>query len=104
MAQLLLRDLDDGVTERLRQRAQEHGRSLEEEARLIIVDAVAVSTPSEYGWASRVAAEFKDIGFTDDEAAALQRSKEDFKAGRTLSLTEADAATDAFLRGLRAKA
>jgi len=104
MAQLLLRNLDDGVTERLRQRAQEHGRSVEEEARLIIVDAVAVSTPSEYGWASRVAAEFKDIGFTDDEAAALARSIDDFNAGGTLPFEEAEAATDASPRGLRAKA
>jgi plasmid stability protein len=72
MAQLVLRDLDDGVTERLRQRAREHGCSLEDEAREIIAEAVKAPPASEYGWASRVAAEFKDIGFTNEEAANLE--------------------------------
>ncbi len=44
------------------------------------------------------------LQLTNEETAALQRSKEDFNASRTLSLAEAEAATDAFLRGLRAKA
>ncbi len=39
---------------------------------------------------------------TPEEANALERSKEDFKAGRTRSRAEAEAATDAFLQGLRA--
>lgn len=45
---------------------------MEEEARLIIADAVKASTASEYGWASRIAAEFKEIGFTDEEAVNLE--------------------------------
>lgn len=72
MAQLLLRDLDEELTGRLRQRAHEHGRSVEEEARVIIAHAVEASTAPEFGWASRVAAEFKEIGFTDEEAANLE--------------------------------
>jgi hypothetical protein len=44
------------------------------------------------------------LQLTNEEAAALARSIDDFTAGRTFSLAEADAATDAFLRGLRAKA
>jgi hypothetical protein len=44
------------------------------------------------------------LELTDDEAAALRRSREDFTAGRTLSFEEMRAATDAFLAGLRAKA
>jgi hypothetical protein len=44
------------------------------------------------------------LELTDDEAAALERSREDFDAGRTLSFDEMRAATDAFLAGLRAKA
>jgi plasmid stability protein len=72
LAQLLVRNLDDDVTERLRKRAKQHGRSLEEEARLIIADAVKAPSKPEYGWASRVAAEFNELAFTDEEAANLE--------------------------------
>ena len=44
------------------------------------------------------------LELTVEEAAALQRSREDFAAERTLSFEEMRAATDAFLAGLRAKA
>ena len=37
MAQLLVRQLDEAVKEALRRRARRHGRSMEEEARLILV-------------------------------------------------------------------
>ena len=40
MAALSIRDLDDGVRERLRVRAAQHGRSMEAEIRAILVDAV----------------------------------------------------------------
>ncbi|MCP9917510.1 FitA-like ribbon-helix-helix domain-containing protein [Cyanobium sp. ATX 6F1] len=36
MAQLLVRNLDPAVKEALRRRARRHGRSMEEEARLIL--------------------------------------------------------------------
>lgn len=38
MATLLIRKLDDDLKTRLRQRAAEHGRSMEEEARTILQD------------------------------------------------------------------
>lgn len=44
------------------------------------------------------------LELTDGEAAALEQSRDDFKAGRTLSFDEMRAATDAFLAGLRSKA
>lgn len=40
MASLTIRKLDDGVKARLRVRAAEHGRSMEEEARTILETAV----------------------------------------------------------------
>jgi plasmid stability protein len=40
MAQLLVRTLDLAVKEALRRRAQRHGRSMEEEVRLILRQAV----------------------------------------------------------------
>ena len=44
------------------------------------------------------------LELTEDEAATLDRSRQDFQAGRTLSFDEMRVATDAFLAGLRAKA
>ena len=43
MAALSIRDLDDGVRDRLRLQAARHGRSMEAEARAILTDAVAVA-------------------------------------------------------------
>ena len=40
MASITIRNLDDGVKSRLRLRAATHGRSMEEEARLILREAV----------------------------------------------------------------
>lgn len=39
MAQLLVRDLDPEIVERLKQRAKRHNRSLQGEARLILEEA-----------------------------------------------------------------
>ncbi|WP_447964069.1 FitA-like ribbon-helix-helix domain-containing protein [Nitrospira sp. Ecomares 2.1] len=40
MAQVLVRQLDEKVVDRLKKRAQEHGRSLESEVRTILEEAV----------------------------------------------------------------
>ena len=40
MASITIRNLDDGVKTRLRLRAASHGRSMEEEARIILREAV----------------------------------------------------------------
>lgn len=40
MAQVLVRQLDDKVVDRLKKRAKEHGRSLESEVRTILEEAV----------------------------------------------------------------
>lgn len=45
MAQLLIRKLPDEVKETLRERAQENGRSMEAEARAILVDVI--TTPND---------------------------------------------------------
>ena len=44
MASITIRNLDDDVKTRLRVRAAEHHRSMEEEARLILRDAVGRKT------------------------------------------------------------
>lgn len=43
MAQILVRDLDDETVQRLKDRAQQHGRSLEAEARHILSRAAGLS-------------------------------------------------------------
>ncbi len=48
MAALSIRDLDDGVRERLRVRAASHGRSMEAEVRAILADAVREPHPPEH--------------------------------------------------------
>ena len=45
MASITIRHLDDGLKRRLRIRAAEHGRSMEEEAREILRDVVGETTP-----------------------------------------------------------
>ena len=40
MASLVIRNLDDGLKERLRVRAAQHGRSMEEEVRVLLRDAL----------------------------------------------------------------
>ena len=42
MASITIRRLDDGVKARLRVRAAQNGRSMEEEARLVLTSALAV--------------------------------------------------------------
>jgi antitoxin FitA len=49
MAQLVVRNLEENVKRRLRERAKSHGRSMEEEARVIIRDAVSATAPAKEG-------------------------------------------------------
>lgn len=61
MAQILVRQLDEVVKEALRRRALRHGRSMEEEARLILAQAVAADEDlslGSVGLGSRMAALF----------------------------------------------
>jgi plasmid stability protein len=46
MASITIRNLDDAVKQRLRMRAAEHGRSMEEEARDILRRAVGRTPPA----------------------------------------------------------
>ncbi len=61
MASITIRNLDDRLKRRLRVRAAEHGRSMEEEAREILRQAVgAADTPRNLGQA--IHARFAAIG------------------------------------------
>ncbi|NDD46435.1 MAG: toxin-antitoxin system [Synechococcaceae bacterium WB9_4xB_025] len=66
MAQLLVRQLDPAVKEALQRQAQRHGRSMEEEVRLILRRAVELeptNTPANAGLGSRISALFAEAPF-----------------------------------------
>jgi antitoxin FitA len=68
MAQLIVRNLEEGIKVRLKKRAARNGRSMEEEARDILRDAVkAEGTPSG-GLGSEIAALFAGAGLEADIA------------------------------------
>jgi plasmid stability protein len=71
MAQLVVRNLEDVVKERLRRRAKKHGCSLEELVRDILRDAAKDKRPTG-GLGSGIAALFKDIGFEEGEIRQLR--------------------------------
>ena len=61
MASITIRKLDDGVKTRLRLRAAENGRSMEEEARVILREAVA-SDAGPDNLAAAIRARFASFG------------------------------------------
>ena len=66
MAQLLVRDLEDEVKARLKRRAELHGRSMEEEVRHILRNAVKESGRPGTGLGSRMAGRFAKVGLYED--------------------------------------
>jgi antitoxin FitA len=66
MAQVLVRNLDRDVKERLQQRARRHGHSMEEEIRTILRQSLADQGAPTSGLGSRIAARFLGQGLTED--------------------------------------
>ena len=66
MAQLVVRNIEDDLKERLRRRARLHGRSMEEEVREILRKAVKTDTLRTEGLGTRLARRFAGIGLTED--------------------------------------
>jgi len=65
MATLTIRNLDEGTKAQLRIQAARHGRSMEEEARTILREAIEASQPSaatKQGLGSRIQAHFAPFG------------------------------------------
>jgi antitoxin FitA len=62
MASLTIRDLDDNTKERLRIRAAQHKRSMEEEARTILRAAVAVEGIASENLAEAIRKRFRPFG------------------------------------------
>jgi plasmid stability protein len=66
VAQLLVRNLDDEVKEKLERRAARHGRSTAEEVREILSNAVRREDGAKAPLGSRLAARFQGIGLDED--------------------------------------
>jgi antitoxin FitA len=64
MAQLVVRQLDDDVKEKLQRRARRHGRSTEEEVREILRNAVRTEGGKRAPLGSRIAARFREVGLS----------------------------------------
>ncbi len=62
MASIAIRKLDDEVKKRLRIRAAENGRSMEEEARIILREAVDLEAPPEKGLGAALQELFRPFG------------------------------------------
>ena len=68
MAQLIVRHLEAGVKTRLQYRATRHGRSMEEEVREILRNAVKAEGGAASPLGSRLRARFAGIGLDEDIA------------------------------------
>jgi plasmid stability protein len=66
VAQVLVRNHDEAVKRKLQRRAARHGRSMEEEIRDILCDAVKDEGRSSHGLGSRIAGRFKGLGITEE--------------------------------------
>ncbi len=62
MASITIRNLEDDVKTRLRRRAAVHGNSMEEEARLILAEAVAREAAPRKGLGTAIHELFKPFG------------------------------------------
>ncbi len=67
MAQILVRNLEDQVKGRLQDRARRHGRSMEEEAREILRNALRDESELVGGLGTEMANMFRGIGLKQGE-------------------------------------
>ncbi|MDX2258883.1 MAG: Arc family DNA-binding protein [Hyphomicrobiaceae bacterium] len=80
MADILVRRLDDAVKQRLKERAERHGRSLEAEVREILVEAAhsdqttQSASASAKGFGTQMAEIFQGIGLTPQELAEFDEA------------------------------
>ena len=64
MARFIVRDLEKSVKTRLKRRAARHGRTMEDEVRHILRDAVKEQNHDTTRLGSRIAARFVKVGLT----------------------------------------
>ena len=76
MASITIRKLDDDVKSRLRMRAAGHRRSMEEEARLILAEAVEQETVPAKGLGTIIHELFKPYGGVELELPSREPARE----------------------------
>ena len=76
MASITIRNLDDDVKTRLRMRAASHGRSMEEEVRLILAEAVERETVPAKGLGTIIHELFKPYGGVELELPPREPARE----------------------------
>jgi plasmid stability protein len=64
---ITIRKLPDGAKQRLRMRAAAHGRSMEAEAREILVEALSRSTRADLSWIEQLISVGHEVGGVDLE-------------------------------------
>lgn len=87
MADLLVRRLPEDVKDRLKAKAERHGRSLESEARAILVEASTMEdfgAPPERSLAEEFAEAFKGARMTDAERDEFESSMKSLWTGSKL--------------------
>ena len=67
MAQFVVRNIEENVKKRLHQRAARHGRSMEEEVRDILRDAVKRDHEPADGLGTEIAQLFAEVGLEKNE-------------------------------------
>ena len=72
MASITIRNLDDETKARLRVRAARHGRSMEEEARTVLRQALATPEPRQESLAVSINRRFRAVGGVDLELPARE--------------------------------
>jgi plasmid stability protein len=82
MASLTIRRLDERTKARLRVRAAEHGRSMEEEARTLLRDALADGGSPRGNLAEAIRARFRALGGVELRLPAREPIREPPKPGR----------------------
>lgn len=66
MPQILVRNLESQLKTRLQRRARRHGRSMEEEARDILRNALRDEEPPAAGLGTAIAGLFRETGLSED--------------------------------------
>ena len=76
MASITVRNLDEDVKQRLRTRAAENGKSMEQEARDILRTALIATTPSGDDLAAAIRARFAPLGGVELELPPREPMRE----------------------------
>lgn len=82
MASVTIRNLDEKTKARLRVRAAQHGRSMEEEARTLLRTALREDTVAGGNLADAIRARFRRLGGVELRLPAREPMREPPKVGR----------------------